>query len=111
MKPGSVINVGVDWVITVPHAGTCLWKLEYRSVAEGEVIDDSVTTISKHTAGSHDANKLIRTELDTGIIGAVAHDVLLLHLSRDGVTDSLTSDACLLQVHFEYQRDTHGERI
>jgi len=111
MKASTVINVRVDWCFTAPHAGTVLWKLDYRNVAEGEDVDGVTTEISKHTAGNHTANSpLIRTLLDTGIVGAVAHDVLLLHLWRDGVTDSLTSDACLVQVHFEYQRDTHGEQ-
>lgn len=109
MKAGSVIDVDIDWGFKVAHAGTVLWKLEYRTIAEDETIDGAVTEISKLTAGGHDVDELIRNRLDTGIVGAVAHDILLLHLSRDGVTDSLTSDACLIEVHFEYQRDSHGE--
>lgn len=114
---GTVINVNVDWCYEgAPDAGTVDWALEYITIAPGEAVDGATTTIHKMSAGNHTSGTLVRTTLDTGIIGAVAHDDLGLRLYRDvepvsGSEDTLGTDACLIQVHFQFIMDKLGQPI
>ena len=110
MVAGSTINVKVDWTYQgAQDNGTVDWGLEYINLTTGETVDGATTTIHKETDGSHTTGKLIRTTLSTGIIGAVAHDVIGLRLFRDSSEDSLDTDACGIQVHFEFLMDKLGE--
>lgn len=110
MVVGSVINVAVDWTYTgTQDNGTVCWKLEYKNVANGEVIADGTTTINKTSASTHTTGTLIRTALDTGIVSAVSHDDLMLRLWRDFSEDTLDTTADLVQVHFEFLRDKIGK--
>lgn len=107
---GTVINVDVDWCYEgAPDAGTVDWALEYITVAPGEAVAGGTTTIHKVSAGNHTSGNLVRTTLDTGIVGAVAHDDLGLRLYRDVSEDSLGVDACLIQVHFQFIMDKLGQ--
>ena len=110
MEVGSTIDVLIDWCFSAADAGTVIWKMEYVCLAEGEAVDTATTTISKTTAGGHTEDTLIRTQLDTGITGAVAHDALAVRLYRD-VTDTMTQDIKLIDVHFEFTMNKLGEAI
>ncbi|MBA7660205.1 hypothetical protein ES703_68205 [subsurface metagenome] len=107
---GTVIIVEVDWGYDgAPDAGTVDWALEYISVAPGEAVAGGTTTIHKLTLGNHTSGNLVRTVLDTGIVDAVAHDDLGFRLYRDVGGDSLGTDACLIQVHFQFIMDKLGK--
>lgn len=107
---GAVIDVNVDWCYEGgADAGTVDWVLEYINVAEGEAVAGGTTTIHKVSAGNHTSGNLVRTILDTGIVGAVAHDDLGLRLYRDVSEDTLGTAACLIQVHFQFTMDKLGQ--
>lgn len=109
---GSVINVDVDWCYEgAQDNGTVCWKLDYINVAVGETVDGSTTQITKTTPINQLTGKFIRTTLTTGITGAIAHDILGLHLWRDVSEDTLGTSAKLIQVHFEFQEDRLGKPI
>ena len=110
LASGSTINVIIYWTYTgAQNNGTVKWALEYKNVAEGEAVDGGETTISATSAGNHPTGDLVKTTLVTGITGAVVNDIIGLHLSRDVSEDTLTTDAHLLEVHFEYIADKLGE--
>lgn len=107
---GTVIDVNVDWCYEgAGDIGTVDWVLEYINVAPGEAVAGATTTIHKVSGGNHTSGNLVRTTLDTGIAGAVAHDDLGLRLYRDTSEDSLATDACLIQVHFHFIMDQLGQ--
>ena len=107
---GTVINVDVDWCYEGDaDIGTVDWALEYKTIAPGEAIAGGTTTIHKVSAGNHTSGNLVRTTLDTGIVGAVVHDDLGLRLYRDVSEDSLATDACMIQVHFQFIMDQLGQ--
>ena len=107
---GTVIQVDVDWCYEgAPDAGTVDWALEYINVAPGEAVAGGTATIHKVSAGNHTSGNLVRTTLDTGIVGAVSHDDLGLRLYRDVSEDTLGVDACLIQVHFCFIMDKLGQ--
>ena len=109
---GSTIDVDVDWCYTGGQDnGTVCWKLDYINVAEGEAVDGGTTTITATTSGSHTTGNLIRTSLNTGITGAVAHDDIGLKLWRDISEDTLNTDASLVQTHFHFTTDKLGKSI
>ena len=109
MAAGSVINVIVDWCHqTALDTGTVTWKLEYNCVAVGENVAGATTTIAA-TSGASVVDLLQRTTLVTGITGAVAHDIIGMRLYRDVGTGTLTGDAILIDVHFEFTMDKLGE--
>ena len=110
LAAGTAITVLVDWCHedAGPDAGTVCWGLEYRCVAEGELITGATNTILGTSPGSHAQHALVRTQLATGIVGAVAHDLIGLRLYRDISGDTLAVDADLIQVHFMYIADKLG---
>ncbi len=109
LKAGTTIQVDVDWCYTGSQDnGTVCWELDYILVASGETVDGATTTIPKTTGGSHTVGELVRTTLDTGIIGAVAGEMLGLCLWRDVSEDTLATDAKLIQVHFRITVDKLG---
>jgi len=111
MTRGSVINVSVDWCHQIAlDTGTVTWKMEYILVAEGESVPGATTTISG-TSGASVTDLLQNTPLVTGIIGAEPHDRIGLRLYRDIAIGTLAGDASLIEVHFEYTKDKHGEKI
>lgn len=109
---GSTITVIVDWCYTGGQDnGTVCWALEYLTIADGETVDGSTTTINVTTAGSHPTGKKVSSTLNTGIVGAVGHDTLGMRLYRDVSEDSLNTDAELLKVHLDVTCDKLGEAV
>jgi len=109
MAAGNTMAVVVDWCHTNEgDNGTVCWNLDYLSLATGESLVAAPASINKTTPGTHTFNTLVRTTLDTGITGIVAGDVLALRLWRDTSEDTLNTDACLVQVHFEFLRNKLG---
>jgi len=112
MEAGTTINVMIDWVYTGgADVGTVCWKMDYINLEPGEAVAGGATTITKTTAGTHTTGLMYRETLTTGITGSVSHDVIGLKLWRDISEDTLATDANLIQVHFMYTRDKHGESL
>ena len=110
MVAGSEIAIHVDWCYTGgADAGTVCWGVEYKNITSGEALVGGTTTTTKVSAGGHTSGQLVRTVFDTGITGAVAHDVLGVRLYRDVSADTMAADAELVQVHFEFLMDKLGE--
>lgn len=109
LAAGSTINVVVDWCHTSEgDDGTVCWNLDYLNVASEESLITAPALINKTSPGTHAFNTLVRTQLDTGIAGAAAGDILSLRLWRDTSGDTLDTNACLVLVHFEFLRDKIG---
>ena len=110
MTAGSTIDVIVDWTYEgAQDNGTVCWALEYINLATGESVVGDTATISKTSGEDNTIETLVRTTLNTGITGAVAHDVIGLRLYRDASADTLNRDAELVQVHFEFTMDKLGK--
>ena len=117
LAAGTAITVMVDWCHEDggDDTGTCTWGLEYRVVAPdtepgpvGELVTGATTTIYGTSIGDHIQHELVRTTLATGIVGAVAHELIGLRLFRDIDAGTLAVDADLIQVHFMYIADKLG---
>jgi len=107
---GSTIDFGVDWTYEgTQDNGTVCWAIEYINLTTGETVAGTTTTRTETTAGTHTTGTMIRTIFTTGITGAVAHDVIGIRLYRDTSADTLDTDACLIQTHFEFIMDKLGE--
>lgn len=112
IETGSEIGVVVDWCYTGgADAGTVCWGLEYINIADGEAVAGGTTTTLETTAGTHTTGLMVRTAFTTGIVGAVAHDVIGLRLYRDVSGDTLATDANFIQAHFEFLEDKLGKPI
>ena len=112
MTAGTVIDVVVDWTYEgAQDNGTVCWALEYINLATGESVVGGTATISKTSAINSPLETLVRTTLNVGITGAVAHDVIGLRLYRDASGDTLNRDAELVQVHFEFTMDKLGKAM
>jgi len=110
LAAGAVIDANVEWTYTgAQDNGTVCWKLEYITVANGESLDGTTTTITTTTPGYHTTGKLVNTFLTTGITRAVEHDILGLRLWRDTSEDTLATSADLLQVHLRFMIDKLGQ--
>lgn len=110
MTAGTAIQVVVDWCHQAPaDAGTVCWALEYRTIEPGEDVTGATTTILGTSPGAHAQHDFVRTQLATGITGAVARDIIGLRLYRDVSGDTLGVNADLVQVHFAFIMDKLGE--
>lgn len=108
MAAGSVIDVVVDFTHRdAVDVGTAEWTLEYKSAAVGEDIVVGTTTISG-ISGITSQHDLTRVMLTTGIVGAVAQDVIGLKLSHTG-GGTIGVNVDLIQAHFEFLMDKLGE--
>ena len=109
---GTVINVSVDWCHQhAADAGDVCWGMEYRVIQPGEDVTGATSTILGTSPGTHGQHELVRTPLTTGIVGAVAHDIIGLRLYRDVSGDNLGVDADMIQLHFMFTVDKLGEPI
>jgi len=112
MEAGSDISVVVDWAYDGgADAGTVCWGLEYKTIEAGEALVGGTATILETTAGTHTSGHLVRTTFTDQIEGCVAHDILGMRLYRDVSGDTLATDAEMIQVHFEFIRNNHGEAV
>lgn len=112
METGAEIDVDIDWCYEgAQDNGTVCWNLDYINIATGETVDGSTTLTTETTAGNHLTGKKIYTLFTTSIIGAVAHDVLALHLWRDVSGDTLNTSAKLMQAHFHFLEDKLGKPV
>lgn len=113
-KQGTSLFPHVHWTKTSAASGNVLWKLQYRWIVEGGVMDADWTTLTgstveEDTPDNDLANEYLVTPI--GIIvppGKVISDVLIMHLSRvggDGL-DTYGADARLtvFDVHIESER-------
>ena len=112
LAEGTDITINIDWTYEgVQDNGTVCWGVEYINLETGDTIAGTTATIIKTSTGNHPTGTLIRTKFTDKIIGAVAHDGLGMRLYRDASADTLDTDACLLQVHFEFLMDKLGEGL
>ena len=79
---------------------------QYNSVAEGEDVTGATTTIDG-TSGATSQHEHMEVQLDTGVLGTVAHDHLGMILRRSGGTCAVDVD--LIEVHFEILMNKLGE--
>ena len=106
---GTTIDLAVDWCYEGgDDAGTVCWGIEYQFLAQGGAVDGTTTTILGTSAGNHTTGTLVRTEIDTGMVGALEGEILGMRLYRDISGDTLAADAELIQVHLHYVMDTLG---
>jgi len=107
----TTMNVYIDWCYTgSSDNGTVKWDVEYRSIEPGEVVNGATTSISGTSAGNHTSGELVRTAISTGIT-CEPHDDLGIKLTRDSATDTLATDAHLIEVHLQFTTNRLGEPI
>ena len=110
MAAGATINVEADWCYTgTQDNGTVCWGVEYINLPSGSAVAGATTTITGTSPTHQMVNRMVRTQLDAGITGVVAHDVIGLRLYRDVSEDTLAADARLMQVHFHFVMDKLGQ--
>jgi len=107
----ATMNMYIDWCYTgADDNGTVKWDVEYRSIEPGEVVDGAVTSISGTSAGNHTSDELVRTAIATGIT-CEPHDDLGIKLTRDSATDTLATNAHLIEVHLQFTTNRLGEPL
>lgn len=112
IEAGTIVQALVDWCYEgAQDNGTVCWNLDYIDLAEGDLVGGSAVTVSKTSPGSHVTGTMVRTSLAPNVLGLVAHNALGLRLWRDESEDTLDTDACLIEVHFEFIEDKLGEPI
>lgn len=109
------IEVVVHWfhdTNQVDNTKKVLWGLEYKSMADGELVAGSGTEITQLTAGNHDvdAGLCLHTEFITAnILGSdLSEDdhiaIRFFRKAADG-TDTLDEDARFIQLHLNIIRN------
>ncbi len=107
---GTSIDVTIYWTYTgAQDNGTVRWELEYKNIATGEAVAGAGTVIASSDPGNHATGDLVQTQLTASITGAAVNDIIGLFLSRNSGSDTLSTGANLIDVHFEYVSDRLGE--
>lgn len=114
-KSASDMTIAINWFHDTLDAGKVLWGIEYRSIKSGETIDDSTTTITQLSAGTHTAGDLVTTTFSTKILGSnlESDDIIGIRLFRKAAdaTDTLEEDARLVSMHTYFTQDKLGKVI
>lgn len=113
-KEGSVLRPHIHWMKSTSTSGNVYWRLEYRWVGIGDVMDDSWTTLNATVPTISDGNTQYKHALtqcgDISATGKTVSDMLVMRLSRQSTqpTDTYNGDAILLEFDIHYQVDSFG---
>ena len=101
----TTVEVCVDWTYTgTQDNGTVKWDFEYISIATGEAVDGSTTTITETSPGTHTTGLLVRTCFTTTIPAATLtyEDDFGFRIGRDQANDTLGTSAKMIAIHFHF---------
>ena len=115
-KEGSAIRPHCHWMKTTSAAGEVEWKLEYRWMSLGEVMDTSWTAVSVKTPSVTDGDTAYQQALSSfGSIdctGKQISDMLVMKLTRLGTgytgSNHYAAPAALLELDIHFQIDAFG---
>lgn len=105
---GTGANINVLWTTdSTTLSGNVDWRFQYYAAAAGETLDATTGQITETTTTidvDAPATKMALVSTDLALTAANMNvgDIILFKLGRDGTADTLTDDAAVLDVLFEY---------
>jgi len=107
------VEVEVHWFHDNSDNGKVMWGVEYRAIADNEVVNSTTTTITQLSAGNHTEGEVQSTIFASKILhgNLTTHDSLGLRFFREAstATDTLNEDARIVNICFHFTQNKLGE--